>query len=104
MTVAILIAMLLTGNPNDFVYATCGIVTEVNYETGWCVFTDAMGNPVPFFAEDNGFDEGDLVSAIMIGNETPYIADDTAIHVKYCGDKYWLPDVDYYELLTAGEE
>ena len=107
----LIIAMLLT-TPNTSlsnqdimdieakVYPVSGIVTDVSYSEDLVIFERCNGNRFAFYGCDD-WAVGDICSAIMSDNGTPYVTDDIVLYAIYDGRKEWLPD--YMELLTDGE-
>ena len=80
-------------------YPDCGVISSLDYESGWCFYTNGNGRPVPFYAEDDGFIMGELVSAIIDGKGTATFDDDIVIMLKGSG----MIENFGGELLTAGE-
>ena len=80
-------------------YLDCGVITYLDYNTGWCYYTNGYGREVLFFAEDDGFIIGELVSAEIDGKGTITFEDDEVIRLKGCG----MVENFGGELLTAGE-
>lgn len=65
-------------------YATCGVVTSVDYENNIIEITDFNGE-IWLYEETNDYFVGDVVSMLMNTNGTENIYDDIIVNIKYCG-------------------
>lgn len=66
------------------IYTNSGIITTVDYDTDTVVFEDYTGNEWSFEGCED-WCEGDHISCMMYGNETPEIYDDVILTVNYDG-------------------
>ena len=66
------------------VYANCGKIISVNYDTDTVVFEDLSGFQWGFKGVEDLF-VGDIIAVVMDDNGTPIIFDDEIVDINYCG-------------------